>query len=47
MDSGGYLGMTIPTIKYGNLNGYGRILTADHESRRRSTPSVTSQTSYS
>jgi len=25
--------MSIPTIKYGNLNIYGRILTVDHESQ--------------
>jgi len=33
MDSGGYFGMPIPAIKCDNLNGYGRILIADHESR--------------
>ena len=35
MNSGGYLGMPIPTIKHDNLNIYERILTADHESWRR------------
>jgi len=32
MDSGGYLGMPILTIKHDNLNRYGKILTANHES---------------
>jgi len=35
--------MSIPTMKHDNLNGYERILTADHESRERSAPSVTTQ----
>ena len=35
MDSDGYLGMPIPTIKHDNLNEYGKILTANHESRRK------------
>jgi len=41
IDSDGYLGMSIPTIKHRNLNGYGRILTADLNHGERSTPSVT------
>ena len=35
MDSGGYLGMLLLIIKHDNLNGYKRILTADHESQRK------------
>ena len=35
IDSGRYLDIPIPTIKHDNLNGYGRILTADHESWRK------------
>ena len=35
MDNGRNLGMPIPTIKHNNVNGYERILTADHESRRK------------
>jgi len=30
-----YLIMQISTVKYDNLNGYGKILTANHESQRK------------
>ena len=48
MDSGGYPGMLIPTIKYDNLNGYGIILATDHESQRkiRTTSYITKQLTY-
>jgi len=35
MDSGGYLDMPIPTIKYDNLNKYRKIITADHETQKK------------
>ena len=35
MDGGRYLSMPIPTMKHDNVNEYERILTADHESRRK------------
>jgi len=35
IDSGRYLVLSIPTIKHDNLNRYEKILTANHESRRK------------